>query len=118
MINYLLNEQAIVKRRTDVSVASRDSFNSPIYGTPTTNWSVIYSALPCRFAFSKRKIEFKPTGERVEPQGVLYYPADYTIGPEDRIINSAGVEYVVTSTQIAYQTPNVISHMEADIELP
>jgi hypothetical protein len=122
MIDFLFNENVIVKRRPSLGSgsgqASRDSFNNPIYGAPTAGWTTVYSAMPCKLAFSGTPIEFSPTGERVKPSGVLYFSSDNVLQHEDRIITSNGIEYVVTSLQYAYMTPNVIDHSEATVELP
>jgi hypothetical protein len=118
MINFLFNESVTIKRRLDVSIASRDSLNNPVYGAPTASWTTVYSNMPCKLAFSGTPIEFAPTGERVKPQGVLYYSKDYTLQHEDRILTPGGIEYVLTSIQTAYMTSQVISHMEGNLELP
>jgi hypothetical protein len=122
MLNFLLNEKVIIKRRPELGsgsgMASRDSFNNPIYGAPTASWTSPYTNMPCRLAFSGTPIEFAPTGERVRPEGTMYYPVDYILQHEDRVITSGGIEYVIISIQKAYMTPNVISHMEANIQLP
>jgi len=118
MINYIYNTSVIVKRRLDVSVASRDSFNNPVYGAPTSSWNTVYSSVPCRLAFSADSIEFSPTGERIKPSGTLYFGTEYTLRQEDRIITTNGIEYVVTSLQAAMATPFLQSHWEATVELP
>jgi hypothetical protein len=122
MIDFLFNESVIVKRRPGLGSssgqASRDSFNNPVYGAPTAGWTTVYSTMKCKLAFSGTPIEFAPTGERVKPQGVMYFSSDNILQHEDRIITSNGIEYVVTSLQYAYMTPQVIDHTEATIELP
>jgi hypothetical protein len=121
MLNYLLNSLVTVQRRVNSASAPRDSFNNPVYGAPTATWPVVYTNMPCRLAFSGTPIEFSPTGERVKPSGVVYYPTNYTLFHEDRILVNFGygpIEYIITSIQAAYQTSTVISHMEANVELP
>ncbi len=120
MILALLDEVVTVKRRNTVASASRDSFNNPVYGAPTSGagWYTAYTNMPIRFAFSKKDVEFAPTGERIKPNGVAYSTIDYTIFHEDRFITSNGVEYVVTGVSKGYLTGNVLDHMEYTVELP
>jgi hypothetical protein len=119
MIQSIYNTKATVKRRLDISIASRDILNNPVYGAPTqAPWQTIYSAMPCRFAFSSKPIQFAPTGERITPNGVCYLPPQYIIYHEDRILTANGIEYVVESIVPAFINNNVIDHWEADVELP
>jgi hypothetical protein len=118
MINFLLNENVLVKRRKDISVASRDDFNNPIYGAPTSSWTTVYASMPCRLAFSGTPIEFAMIGERIKPQGAMYAPVEFVCQQEDRVLTGGGIEYVITSVQKAYMTSNVLSHYEYTLELP
>lgn len=118
MINFVFNENVVVKRRASVATAPRDSLNNPVYGAPTASWTVVYASMPVRLAFDRKQVEFAGTGERVKPNGVMYFSANYSLLQEDRIITSEGVEYVVVSLQKGYQTTFVLSHMEAIVELP
>ncbi len=111
----LLNEKVDVYRR--VSTA-RDSLNNPVYGTPATGtgWNLIYLAMPCRLAFTDKKIEFAHVGERVKPTGTVYFSQAFAILQEDRFITAGNIQYVVTSIRIAYKTASVIDHYEAIVE--
>jgi hypothetical protein len=118
MINAIYNIKVQVKRRLDISVASRDTLNDPIYGTPTTNWSTVYSSMPARLAFSSKPLQFAPTAERITPNGVMYIPNSYQVYHEDRIITPDGIEYVVTSVIPGYLNNNILDHYELSVELP
>ncbi len=117
MQNSLLNEAVDVYRRVS---ASRDALNNPVYGTPITGvgWNLIYSAMPCRLAFTDKRIEFAHGGERVKPYGTLYFSEDFALLQEDRIITTDNIQYVVTSIRIAYKTGSIVDHYEGIVELP
>lgn len=118
MLPAVFNSKVQVKRRLGIAVASRDSFNNPIYGAPTTTWNTIYTNMPARLAFSAKPLQFAPTAERITPNGIIYIPANYQIYHEDRIITSDGVEYVVVSVVSGYLNNNVLDHFELKVELP
>lgn len=117
MQTSLLNENVDVYRR---AATSRDALNNPVYGSPIAGagWNIAYSAMPCRLAFTDKRIEFAGGGERVKPYGTLYFSADYTVVQEDRIITPDNIQYVVTSIRIAYKTGSIVDHYEGICELP
>lgn len=117
MFPALFNVTVTVKRR---KVTGRDSLNNPIYGTPTSGggWSTLYLNMPARLDFSQKDVQFAPTGERVTPSGVGYFPDGFTVQVEDRFLTVGGVEYVVTSVVPAYKWGAVIDHYEAKLALP
>ena len=117
MLNAIFNVTVSIKRRVSYSSASRDSLNNPIYGAPTLTWSTVYSAMPARLAFSSKGIEFAPTGERVSPEGVVYYPPEYSLLPEDRVLTN-GIEYVVVSIVPGFRDNQILDHYEAILKLP
>ncbi len=116
--NAIYNLLCTVKRRTDISVASRDVLNNPIYGAPTASWNTIYTNMPSRLAFSGKPIQFAPTAERITPNGTMYIPPNYTIYHEDRILTPDGIEYVVVSVTPGYLFNTIIDHWELILELP
>ncbi len=107
-----------VKRRTDWLTASRDIFNNPVYGAPISGWNTIYSNIGVRLAFTGKEMFFAATGERVIPAGIMYYPPTMILYPEDRILTSDGIEYVVTGIVPAYVANGILDHWEAKLELP
>lgn len=114
----LLNENVTVVRRVS---QGRDSLNNPIYGNPTdgTGWNVIYNCLEVRLAFSSKLIQFAPEGERVLPNGVMYFNPGYvTLLPEDRVITSNGIEYIVVSVVPGYIFSRAVDHYECVLALP
>lgn len=117
MMPSLLNENVDVYRRVS---SGRDALNNPVYGVPITGegWNLIYRAMPCRLAFTDKRVEFARGGERVRPYGTMYFSEAQQILQEDRIITPNNIQYVVTSIRIAYKTSNVIDHYEAIVELP
>jgi hypothetical protein len=117
MQNSLLNEKVDVYRRVSTG---RDALNNPVYGTPATGtgWNLVYSGMPCRLAFTDKRIEFARGGERVKPYGTLYFSQDFALIQEDRIVTPDNIQYVVTSIRIAYKTGSVIDHYEGICELP
>jgi hypothetical protein len=74
--------------------------------------------MPARLAFDEKQIAFAPTGERVLPEGVLYFPPDYLVFPEDRTITTDGIEYVVVSVVPGYRDNVMVDHYEAIVKLP
>lgn len=118
MVPAIYNLKVSVKRRLDVSVASRDTLNNPIYGTPTTSWSTPYTNMPCRLAFNAKPLQFAATAERITPNGVAYIPPNYTIYHEDRILTPDGIEYVVVGVVTGYLNNNIVDHFELQLELP
>lgn len=75
--------------------------------------------MPARFAFNTRMIRFAKEGERIQPQGVMYFDQQYLLQFEDRVlVASTGAEYVVTGIATGYMINAVIDHMEATLELP
>lgn len=125
MLPLILTENVNVLRRANSTTASRDSFNNPVYGTPTT-WNAFYSNIKVRVSLTGKRIKWGETGEMIHPQGILYFSTQYTILPEDRlvILSSAqgittGVEYIVTAVWPATLLPaGNPDHFQAEIQLP
>lgn len=117
MQQSLLNEKVDVYRRV---AGGRDALNNPVYGSSVTGpgWNLVYSQMPCRLAFTDKKIEFAHGGERVKPYGTLYFSQNYALKQEDRIVTQDSVQYVITSIRIAYKTGSIIDHYEGICELP
>lgn len=113
----LLNERVDVYRRVE---DSRDSLNNPVYGKPVTGvgWNLIYLSMPCKLAFTDKRVQFARGGERVKPYGTVYFSQAFSLRQEDRIITRDNIQYVVTSIRTAYKAANVIDHYEAIVELP
>lgn len=113
----LFNENVDVYRRVSGGV---DSLNNPVYGVPITGsgWNLVYPQMPCKLAFTDKRIEFAHGGERVLPYGTVYFSQAYLLMQEDRIITTNNIQYVVTSIRVAYKTSTVIDHYEAIVELP
>ncbi len=117
MIPAIYNTTVDVRRRIDVTVASRDVLNNPIYGDPVV-WGIIYSAMPARLAFSSKDMQFVSTGERITPSGIMYYQAAFTLYPQDRIITTNGIEYVVGDITTGYLNNTIIDHFSCKLLLP
>jgi hypothetical protein len=115
--NNLLNTTVDIKRRVSTG---RDSLNNPVYGAPTSGagWNTVFQAIPVRLAFSSKAVNFAMEGERVQPQGVMYYNTGPTIQVEDRVLTDTGIEYTVTSIVPGYVFGNVVDHFEALLQLP
>jgi hypothetical protein len=114
----LLNTIVTVKRRTSTG---RDALNNPIYGSPTSGvgWNTAYVNMPVRLAFSSKSVRFAPEGERILPIGIGYYNKNYCLLPEDRVITSDGIEYVITAITVGYgPIGKVIDHYECNLSLP
>jgi hypothetical protein len=92
----LLNENVDVYRRVTVT---RDALNNPVYGVPITGagWNVVYNAMPCKLAFTDKRISFEHGGERVKPYGTMYFSQDFALLQEDRIVTPDNIQYVVSS---------------------
>ncbi len=113
----LLNTTVDVKRRTSTG---RDSLNNPTYGAPTggAGWNTVFQNIPVRLAFNTKAIQFAPEGERITPNGVMYYNAGPNIKPEDRVLTETGIEYTVISVVPGYAFGKVVDHFEAVLQLP
>jgi hypothetical protein len=113
----LLNTTVDIKRR---SSTGRDSLNNPTYGVPTsgTGWNTVFQNISVRLAFSSKAVNFANEGERVQPQGVMYYNAGPDIHPEDRVLTETGIEYNVISVVPGYVFGKVVDHWEAVLQLP
>lgn len=118
MIQGIFNEPVTIKRRGSYTTASRDSINDPIYGAPTASWTTVYTGMMARLAFVDNKLRFAQTGERLEPAGTMYFDKSYLVLPEDRVITSGNVEYVVVGVVAGYVLNTVIDHWEAILALP
>ena len=115
MIASYLTDLVTVTRRVS---SGTDALGNPTYGSPVS-WATVYSNMPSKLAFSSNPIRFdKAVGERPLPSGVMYFNPGFTLKLEDRILSSAGVQYVVISLQPAILIPNVIDHYEAVLALP
>lgn len=112
----LLSQQVSIRRRQSTGT---DSLNNPVYGAPTTGlgWSLVYQNMPVRLAFSSKLIRFVKEGERVSPNGVMYYNTDFKLKPEDRVLTADGIEYTVISV-VEGRMGATISHYEAVLQLP
>lgn len=113
----ILNSTVSITRRTSTG---RDSLNNPTYGQPTTGagWNVVYTGVQVRLAFSSRGIRFSPEGERVEPNGVMYYNPGPALLPEDRVLTADGVEYTILDIVPGYNMGGQVDHWEARVQLP
>lgn len=113
----ILNSLVTIKRRVSTGT---DSLGNPIYGNPTlgVGWSTIFNNVPVRLAFGSKPIQFSPEGERITPNGVMYYNGGYNIIPEDRVLTANGIEYVVVSVVAGYVFGSVVDHYEAVLALP
>lgn len=112
----ILSQTVTIKRRTSQGA---DSLNNPNYGQPTSGlgWDTIYDKMPVRLAFSSKAIRFVAVGERVTPNGVMYYNTGFLIKPEDRALTDDGIEYNVVSV-VEGRMGASISHYEAILQLP
>lgn len=113
----MLNFKVTIRRRTSTGL---DGLGNPTYGAPTDGlgWDTVYSLMPVRLAFSSKQIVFAIEGERVTPNGLMYYNPPFKILPEDRVITEDGIEYVVTSVITGYGFGAVVDHYEAILDLP
>jgi hypothetical protein len=120
MIQGIFNTTITIKRRLGIDVASRDSLNNPIYGSPINTWLTVYTNIPARIALSSKPLQFASIGERSTPNGIVYIPPEYILYNEDRILTSdaSPIEYVITSVAAAYVNNSTIDHWEIDISLP
>jgi hypothetical protein len=112
----LLSQNVVIKRRTS---QGRDSLNNPIYGTPTSGsgWNTVYNSIPVRLAFSSKLVRFAGTGERIIPNGVMYYNVGPLLQPEDRVLTPDGIEYTIISI-VEGRMGMSVSHLEAILQLP
>ena len=112
----ILSQNVTIKRRTSQGV---DSLNNPNYGAPTggLGWNIIYNSVPVRLAFSTKAIRFVAEGERIIPTGTMYYNQPYILQPEDRVLTSDGIEYVITSV-VEGRMGLTVDHYEAVLGLP
>lgn len=117
MLAGILNSTVTIKRRASTG---RDALNNPTYGAPTSGsgWSTVYTNMPVRLAFSTKIVNFAKEGERIQPQGVMYFGTNYTIQQEDRVLTSDNREYVVTGLATGYLIGTVVDHFEANLSLP
>ncbi len=113
----LLNTTVTIRRRIS---QGRDELNNPIYGQPTSGdgWYTAFANVQVFLAFSSKSLRFALEGERVQPNGIMYYNTATDIKVEDRVVTSTGIEYVIIATSIAYLGGNVIDHYEAVLQLP
>ena len=113
----LLNSTVTIRRR---SSQGTDALNNPIFGAPTSGvgWSTVYTNMPVRLAFNNKKLSFSPEGERISPNGTMYYNQQYTLKEEDRVLTSDGIEYVVSGIVPGYNMGAIPSHYECLLTLP
>jgi len=111
-IPFILNKTVVVRRRKgwQVGSAPRDVLNAPSYGDPTT-WDIVYAALKCRIETMGASIQFKPTGERIPPQVIMFIDDDVDVRPEDRIFDGT-MTWIVEGKQTHYNTVGGIHHYE------
>lgn len=123
MINGIFSDTVNASRRVSSTSASRDQFNNPIYGDPTT-WPLIYTNIKVRLAWSGKQIRYSNTGELIYPSGTMYYSKFLTLKPEDRIITvvspgiPTGIEYIIEAVYPSYILHGVVDHYEANVRLP
>ena len=123
MINAIFKDIVNIKRRPATTTASRDSFNNPVYGDPTT-WPVVLAGIPIRLAWSGKQMKVSSTGELIYPSGTLYYSRNYILMPEDRIVTvqtpgvPIGIEYVIEAIYPSYILHGVVDHYEGAVHLP
>lgn len=117
MILAQLQDIITIKRRTSTG---SDALNNPIYGAPTSGvgWATVYTNMKVKLAFHQKTTSYVSTGERVIPSGVMYYMPAYALKPQDRVITSDGIEYVVLGVVSARIVGPVIDHYEAELALP
>lgn len=113
----LLSQSVAIKRRASQGV---DSLNNPTYGQPTSGlgWATIYNSVPVRLAFSSKAIRFVAEGERITPNGIMYYNPGFLLMPEDRVLTTDGIEYNVVSIVEGRSTGTTVDHYEAILQLP
>lgn len=123
---FALTQLCNVQRRS--SNPSYDSMNAPDYG-PVKDWPTVYVNIPCRLEIKilSSAIQFKPTGERIQPQNVLYVDASTPLNVEDRvfILNNSvpGLEYaqefIVQGTNPALNMIGLpYHHLEYELIVP
>jgi hypothetical protein len=123
MFQSIYTDLVNVRRRISPTAASRDSLNNPYFGDPVS-FPIVYTGIKVRILFSGKTMVFAATGELIYPSGVLYYPPNYTLLPEDRIITvnvpgyANGVEYILTSAVPAFIFSGKVDHMEGQLSLP
>lgn len=112
----LLVQTVNIRRRQSTGT---DSLNNPVYGAPTSGlgWNTVYQGMPVRLAFSSKLINFVKEGERIRPNGVVYYNLPYILLPEDRVLTTDGIEYTVISV-VEGRMGFTIDHFEAIVQLP
>ena len=81
-MSWLLSHKCNVRRRP--TNPSRNVLNELSYGKVDT-WNYVYVNIPCRLEISQSTIQFKSTGERVEPTNILYVDFSTPLNVEDRI---------------------------------
>ena len=120
----MLVDKINVLRRTDISTASRDAFNNPVYGDPT-DWTPVYSNILVRLAYDNKGIRFAPTGELIAPSATMFYDSSkYTLAAMDHIyiVDSpgwpTGTEYVVDAVYTDFYTHGVVAFGTARILMP
>jgi hypothetical protein len=123
MFAAIFTDVVNVRRRTTSTAASRDALNNPVYGDPTV-FPIVYTGIKVRILFSGKSMIFPATGEIIRPQGIMYYPTNLTILPQDRVVTvstpgyPANIEYVVTSFVPGFLFNGKVSHFEAQLALP
>ena len=123
MIAGIFSDVINVRRRQLYTTASRDAFNNPYFGDPTT-WPLVYSSIKVRLAWSGKQMKVSNTGELIYPTGIIYVPSSILLQPQDRIItitnpaNMTGIEYVLEAIYPSYLLHNKKDHFEGSLHLP
>ena len=123
MIQSIYTDKVNILRRESYLIASRDSINNPVYGTPTS-WNVVYSNIYIKIGYSGKQMKVSTTGELIYPSCTGYYSTQYILQPEDRIIIvdsvgiPPGIEYVVESVYPSYLMFGILDHYQFEAHLP
>ena len=100
----LLAERVVIEHRT-AGAANR-------YGVPVDTVTSTTTDVPARLEQTD-SLEVEVGETTVVSTWRIYLPADQTIGPRDRVINSAGVEFEVVGVPDVKSTPRGPHHIEA-----
>ena len=123
MVPVTFHDLVSVKRRVDVSSASRDLLGNYIYGDPST-WNYVYQNIPVRLAWSGKQLRVSSTGESIHPEGIGYCSTSIILQPEDRLVTvfstgvPVGIEYIITACWPSYLGNLLLDHYEFSLSLP
>ena len=124
MINFMSNATVNIYRKwtKGQSSASYNLFNEPIYGIITTNWIVISASLKVRIDQKPCKMEYLPTGERSNPEYLMYSDKSSSLKEEDRVIDlgkyTSNSMYIINSILTAYDQIGKVDHYESELRMP